>query len=200
MAHGRQVKFDPPTSADSKLRTKTGARFKRTFHQKQSLESVPPRQKNHEGLRELDLECDQKSPVSLVSSSIKGESLTNSAEKLRREFHLLHLGLHFAQKGRLTSHDYILDHVFPTNFTITKCSRRNMIQKNIQEKHPRNKRSRKNIFLQQQQIIINTNFTIHQFASLNSRKRRALKRLEGQKHRSAMQEMTRVKTGMSFQC
>ena len=100
-------KSDPPTSADSKLRTKTGARFKRTPHQKQSFESVPPPQKNHEGLRELDLEYDQKSPVSPVSSSIKGESLTNSAEKLRREFHLLHLGLHFAQKGRLTSHDYI---------------------------------------------------------------------------------------------
>jgi hypothetical protein len=74
-------KSDPPTSADSKLRTKTGARFKRTPHQKQSLESVPPPQKNHEGLRELDLECDQKSPVSPVSSSIKGDSLTNSAEK-----------------------------------------------------------------------------------------------------------------------
>ena len=79
------------------------------------------------------------------------------------------------QKGRLTSHDYILDHVFPTNLTI---SRKNMIQKNIQEKHPQ--KSRKNsLFLQQQQ---NTNFTKYRFTSLNSRKRRALKRLEGEKH------------------
>lgn len=95
-------------------------------------------------------EYDQKSPVGPVSSSIKGESLTNSAEKLRREFHLLHLGLHFAQKGRPTSHDYILDHVFPTNFTIT---RRNMIQKtsrkNIQETKDPGK-----TFLQQQKILI----------------------------------------------
>ena len=61
-------KFDPPARADSKLRWKTGARFKITHHQKHNLESVPPQQKNHEGIRELDLACDQKSPASPAAS------------------------------------------------------------------------------------------------------------------------------------
>jgi hypothetical protein len=60
--------FDPPARADSKLRWKTGARFKITHHQKHNLESVPPQQKNHEGIRELDLACDQKSPASPAAS------------------------------------------------------------------------------------------------------------------------------------
>ena len=61
-------KFNPPARADSKLRWKTGARFKRTPHQEQNLESVLPQQKYHEGLRELDLAWDQKSPASPVAS------------------------------------------------------------------------------------------------------------------------------------
>ena len=60
--------FDPPARADSKLRWKTGARFKITHNQKHNLESVPPQQKNHEGIRELDLACDQKSPASPAAS------------------------------------------------------------------------------------------------------------------------------------
>ena len=39
------------------------------------------------------------------------------------------------QKGRLTSHDYILDHVFPTNLTI---GGKNMIKKTSRKKIRKN--------------------------------------------------------------
>lgn len=48
-------------------------------------------------------------------------------------------------KGRLTSHDYILDHVFPTNLTI---GRKNVIKKN----HP-GKTSTK---IQEKQFVFTT--------------------------------------------